>query len=49
MSEREIKDRVARMEAFEQEMRAKGKTPSKAWLMAKTTQGSITIHDPAFM
>ena len=37
------------MEDFEAQMMAKGKRPSKAWLMAKTTQGSITINDPAYM
>ena len=49
MSTRERNRKIKWMEDFEAQMMAKGKRPSKAWLMAKTTQGSITINDPAYM
>lgn len=49
MSEKERNQKIDWMTAFEKEMLSKGIRPSKAWLMAKTTQGSITINDPAFM
>lgn len=49
MSTRERNRKIQRMNEFEAQMMAQGKKPSKTWLAAKESVGSITVNDPAYM
>jgi hypothetical protein len=49
MSTRERNRKIRRMDEYEAQMMAQGKKPSKTWLAAKESIGSIIIHDPAYM
>ena len=49
MSENEKMRTIRHMEAFEQQMKAKGVKPSKTWLAAKRSVGSLIINDQTIL